>query len=65
MAVAFYRTWDIGSQRVHHWLPSGKWAIGNGPIRYVTEGEAQALLATKDTNHPATRADTQGGESDG
>lgn len=42
---AVYSYYDLGSTRLHHWMPSGKWAVGNGPIDYIDERRAAELLS--------------------
>ncbi len=43
--VAGYEYWDLPHTRVHHWTPSDKWAVGWGPIEYVSEAKARELLS--------------------
>ena len=42
--VASYEYFDLPANRIHHWMPSNRWAIGLGPIRTITEKEALAAM---------------------
>ncbi len=42
--IAAYCYWDLPHTRIHHWQPKGGWAIGNGPIKDISEEEAHRLL---------------------